>query len=108
MSLTLIPTPSTVSRGDCARVVALNSANNATKLFRNSDLIESLSRLRNFGVPLLALEQICKAAVKDAALRIVMMILRAIDRTMPAEINDGRQLHRQHRRGEINPQSSPK
>src|SRR5882724_7316252 len=109
MSLTVMPTDSTATCGDCAKPVAMSSANSAAiaNLMCHWALIQSCRRLVRFLARLLAFEQLGKAAIKNAALLIVMMIFRAINWAFAAEIERSCQLHGEHRRNEINPKSGP-
>src|SRR6266481_3827388 len=109
MSLTVMPTDSTATCGDCAKPVTLSSANNAAiaNLMCHGALIQSCRRLVRVLARLLAFEQFVKPAIKNAALVVVVMILRAINWAFAAEIERCGKLHGQHRRNEINPESGP-
>src|SRR6266542_4724516 len=109
MSLTVIPTDSTATCGDCAKPVGMSSANSAAiaNLMCHGALIQSCRCLGRFLARLLAFEQFVKPTIKNAALIVVMMIFRAINWAFAAEIERCGKLHGQHRRNEINPESGP-
>ena len=54
------------------------------------------------------LEQFRKAAIKNAAVSIVMMIFRTINSLLATDVKHCSQLHRQNRCSEIDPKPHPK
>ena len=84
MSLTVISTDSTATCGACAKTSALISADRAViaNLIRHRVCIQFRWGFVTFAACPFAIEQLIEAAIEDAALRVVMMILGAINRAL--------------------------